>query len=83
MKWVYLHLRAVEGKGHSPGVDLEMDDAERERLKADLALYESKAPGERGGPDRSYTCYSVKLHLDEVESLVDGEAFPPDRMSLE
>ncbi len=83
MKRLYVHLTAVEGKGHSPGVDLEMDEAEYKRLEADRALYQSGALKAHGSVDRSYRCHSVTLHLDEVENLVDGGAFPPDRMSLE
>ncbi|MDP2898947.1 MAG: hypothetical protein Q8Q12_20610 [bacterium] len=83
MKRVDVHLRPVEGKGHSPGIDLELDEAEYERLKADYATYESGALKAHGSVDRSYRCHSVTLHLDEVENLVDGEAFPPDRTFLE
>ena len=83
MKRVYVHLRPVEGKGQSPGIDLEMDEAEYQRLMAHHALYESGALEAHGSVHRSYGCHSITLHLDEVDSLVDGEAFPPDRMSLE
>jgi len=83
MKRVDVHLIAVEGMGQSPSVDLEMDEAEYKRLEADHALYQSGGLKAHGSVDRSYRCHSVTLHLDEVDNLVDGEAFPPDRTFLE
>lgn len=81
MKVLYVHLTARQGKEHSPGVDLEMEEAEYDRLTTDYRLRE--AGGKGAGPQvKSYRCHAVTLHLDEVQDLIDGEAFPPDKRPL-
>lgn len=81
MKRVYVHLRAVQGKGQSPGIDVELEEAEYDRLTTDYRVRETGGKG--AGPQvKSYRCHSVTLHLDEVQDLIDAEAFPPGKRPL-
>lgn len=82
MKRVYVHLRAVEGKGHSPGIDLDLEEADYDRLTTDYRLRETAGTGHAGPQVKSYKCHSVTLHIDEIENLIDAEAFPPGKRPL-